>query len=60
MVTTLRRGEALSLTEWKDFRGQIAGLQAEAPELWQELEQAYEALRRLASQDGVAFSPLLY
>ena len=34
----------VSLIQWKDFKGQIAGLQAEAPELWQELEETYEAL----------------
>jgi hypothetical protein len=34
----------LSLLQWKNFKGQIAGLEAEAPELWQELEETYEAL----------------
>ncbi|MDF2753081.1 MAG: hypothetical protein K0S82_1464 [Gaiellaceae bacterium] len=36
----------LSLLQWKDFKNQIAGLEAEAPELWQELEETYEALER--------------
>jgi hypothetical protein len=33
-----------SLLQWKDFKNQIAGLEAEAPELWQELEETYAAL----------------
>jgi hypothetical protein len=36
----------VSLIQWKDFKGQIAGLQAEVPELWQELEETYEALEQ--------------
>jgi hypothetical protein len=36
----------LSLIQWKDFKGQIAQLEAEAPELWQELEDTYGALRQ--------------
>jgi hypothetical protein len=36
----------VSLTQWKDFKNQIAGLQAEDPELWRELEETYGALEQ--------------
>jgi hypothetical protein len=29
-----REGKAISLVQWKNFKGQIAQLQTEAPELW--------------------------
>lgn len=40
----LSEAQHLSLIHWKDFKGQIAALEVEAPELWKELEETYEAL----------------
>lgn len=43
-------GKAVSLVQWRNFKGQIAGLQAEAPELWHELEETYEALEETKAE----------
>jgi hypothetical protein len=52
----LAEAQHLSLIQWKDFKGQIAALEAEAPELWNELEEMYAALE-LSKQRGAQPPP---